>query len=157
MKFTILMGSPRKDGNTASLLLPFLEELEKNGHETSVFWLYDLNLRGCTACRACQQEWDGFHCSIQDDCQTVFEAVRHTDVMVLATPIYSWFCTAPMKAVLDRLGSTNFTGGKRDRRWARGPRSPSLPPADTGRSGGRIFLKRESGATAGTPAWCTAA
>ena len=112
MKFTILMGSPRKDGNTASLLLPFLEELDKNGHETSVFWLYDLNLRGCTACRACQQEWDGFHCSIQDDCQTVFEAVRHTDVMVLATPIYSWFCTAPMKAVLDRLvyGLNKFYG-----------------------------------------------
>lgn len=112
MKFTILMGSPRKQGNTAALLSPFLDELKKNGHEATLFWLYDLNLHGCTACRTCQREWDGFHCAIQDDCQAVFDAVRHTDVLVLATPIYSWFCTAPMKAVLDRLvyGLNKFYG-----------------------------------------------
>ena len=28
--------------------------------------------------------------------------IKDSDVIVLATPIYSWYCTAPMKALLDR-------------------------------------------------------
>ena len=112
MTFTILMGSPRKNGNTAVLLSPFQKELETAGHSIRLFWLYDLQIHGCTACRSCQQEWDGFHCAIQDDCQAIFEAVCQADVLILATPIYSWFCTAPMKAALDRLvyGLNKFYG-----------------------------------------------
>ena len=104
MTYTILMGSPRKNGNTAALLRPFREELEQAGHNVRLFWLYDMQIYGCTACRNCQQKWDGFYCSIEDDCQAIFEAICQSDVLVLATPIYSWFCTAPMKAALDRLG-----------------------------------------------------
>lgn len=103
MTFTILMGSPRKDGNTASLLRPFMNELETAGHEVHLFWLYDMQIHGCTACRHCQEFLDGFHCAIQDDCQVIFEEVYRSDCLILATPIYSWFCTAPMKAALDRL------------------------------------------------------
>ena len=29
MKFTIIFGSPRKQGNTASLLAPFMDEIKK--------------------------------------------------------------------------------------------------------------------------------
>lgn len=39
MKFEILMGSPRKKGNTITLVRPFMEELQKNGHETDLLWL----------------------------------------------------------------------------------------------------------------------
>lgn len=31
------------------------------------------------------------------------DAVMRCDLIVLAMPIYSWYCTPPMKAVLDRL------------------------------------------------------
>ena len=33
MKFTVIFGSPRKNGNTASLVAPFMDELKKNGAE----------------------------------------------------------------------------------------------------------------------------
>ena len=33
----------------------------------------------------------------------IFNSVLACDLLVLATPIYSWYCTPPMKAVLDRL------------------------------------------------------
>ena len=33
----------------------------------------------------------------------IFDSVLACDLLVLATPIYSWYCTPPMKAVLDRL------------------------------------------------------
>ena len=45
----ILMGSPRKTGNTAALLRPFTAELEKLGCRCETVWLYDLDLRPCRA------------------------------------------------------------------------------------------------------------
>ena len=53
----ILMGSPRKTGNTAALLRPFTAELEKLGCRCETVWLYDLDLRPCRACRTCQRDW----------------------------------------------------------------------------------------------------
>ncbi len=103
MKFTVLMGSPRKNGNTNAILSPFVEELRTAGHEVGVLWLYDMDIKGCTACRSCQKDWNHFGCRFQDDMQQVFDEVRAADAIVLACPIYSWYCTAPMKAALDRL------------------------------------------------------
>ena len=103
MKVTILMGSPRKNGNTFALLQPFMDTLKEGGTEHSLTWLYDKDIRGCIACRACQKDWTKFGCSIRDDMPEIFEATLGADLLLLATPIYSWYCTAPMKAVLDRL------------------------------------------------------
>lgn len=115
MNVIILMGSPRKNGNTAALLRPFSEELKAAGCAVRPFQLYGLDLHGCTACRHCQEEWGGFHCAIQDDCQEIFDAVLWCGLLVLATPVYSWSCPAPMKAVLDRLvyGLNKFYGEKK--------------------------------------------
>lgn len=41
MKFAILMGSPRKHGNTAQCLEPFCDELKRGGAEYTLTWLYD--------------------------------------------------------------------------------------------------------------------
>jgi multimeric flavodoxin WrbA len=103
MKYAVLMGSPRKAGNTFSLLEPFMETLSGSGATCSLTWLYDKKISGCTACRACQRDWTKFGCVIQDDMQFIFDEILSADVLVFATPIYSWFCTAPMKAALDRL------------------------------------------------------
>ena len=39
MNVLILMGSPRKNGNTRQLLEPFTETLEARGAETETVWL----------------------------------------------------------------------------------------------------------------------
>ena len=103
MKCTALMGSPRKNGNTYGILVPFMEEWKDAGHALELFWLYDLEITGCSACRTCQKDWDGFGCRFKDDMQKVFDSVCGADLILLACPIYSWYCTAPMKAALDRL------------------------------------------------------
>ena len=69
MKACILMGSPRKTGNTAALLEPFREELEHRGTETETVWLYDREIRPCVACRSCQRDWTIFGCPQRDDGQ----------------------------------------------------------------------------------------
>lgn len=115
MKVLVLMGSPRKQGNTAALLKPFCEELESGGAEVETVWLYGRDIRPCVACRACQKDWSVFGCAQKDDVQEIFDKVLVCDLLVLATPIYSWYCTPPMKALLDRLvyGMNKYYGGER--------------------------------------------
>lgn len=113
MKVCILTGSPRRNGNTAALLEPFKEELIKHGAEITAVDLFTKTIHPCTACRNCQDVSGAFGCPQKDDMQSVFELVREADLFVLATPIYSWYCTPPMKAALDRLvyGMNKFYGG----------------------------------------------
>ena len=108
----ILKGSPRKNGNTNALVKTFTEELLKAGASVLTFDLYDMNLAGCTACRTCQKDWKNFGCPQNDHMQQIFDAIMASDLIVLATPIYSWYCTPPMKAVLDRMvyGMNKFYG-----------------------------------------------
>ena len=115
MNYCILMGSPRKNGNTAALLKPFIEELTVLGNKLELIWLYDKSISPCVACRVCQQDWSKFGCRFDDDAQEIFDRILAYDVLVLATPIYSWYCTPPMKALLDRLvyGMNKYYGDRK--------------------------------------------
>ena len=115
MQVCVLMGSPRKNGNTVQLLRPFVDELERGGAGCETIWLCDKDIRFCRACRTCQEDWSGFGCPVQDDMQEIFGRVLACDVLVLATPIYSWYCTPPMKAALDRLvyGMNKYYGSRK--------------------------------------------
>jgi multimeric flavodoxin WrbA len=114
MKVCILMGSPRKTGNTTALLEPFITELGRHHVEHNLIWLYDKRVEPCIACRVCQKDWTIFGCHYNDDAQDIFDKIIACDVIVLATPIYSWYCTPPMKALLDRLvyGMNKYYGDK---------------------------------------------
>lgn len=115
MKYCILMGSSRKKGNTSQLLQPFLEELQLQNIPYKLIWLYDKRIEPCIACRRCQKDWTIFGCHYADDAQEIFHQILDSDVMILATPIYSWFCTPPMKALLDRMvyGMNKYYGDEK--------------------------------------------
>ena len=102
MKLLILFASPRPEGNTAQLL-----DVVTKGFDDSVeiarFDLYKMNLKSCIACLRCQKVSDGFNCVHDDDMQKIFDAALQSDLILFATPIYSFYCTPPMKMVLDRL------------------------------------------------------
>lgn len=115
MKVCILMGSPRKNGNTAAVVNSFCNELTASGHQHETIWLYDKKIEGCTACRCCQKDWSMVNCRIQDDFQEIADKILACDLIIVATPIYSWYCTAPAKALLDRLvyGMNKIYGDKK--------------------------------------------
>ena len=115
MKTYILMASPRKEGNTAALVVPFMDELKSAGHEAEMVWLYDKDIQPCLACRVCQKDWTKFGCARQDDVQEIFDEILDADLIVFATPIYCWYCTAPMKALMDRLvyGMNKYYGDEK--------------------------------------------
>ena len=115
MKLCVLMGSPRERGNTAGLVREFLCQWEQLGQESRVIGLYGRKISPCLGCMACQEVHDGPGCVRSDDFGEVFEEMGRADLILFATPIYAWYCTAPMKALLDRVvyaGNKNY-GTKR--------------------------------------------
>lgn len=115
MKYTILMGSPNHDGNTAALLRPFLQTNEELEIEQNVIWLYEKNIQPCIGCKSCQDVVGQLGCIHADDFEDIYQQVLESDLLVLATPIYSWFCTPPMKAAMDRLiyGGSKYYGANK--------------------------------------------
>lgn len=102
MKTTIVYGSPRKKGNTASLLTPFMDELEKGGAQIDYFDVYEKKIAGCRVCLGCQKDTQHAVCVIRDDFQPILHSMESADLIVYAAPIYAWAAPAPVKAVIDR-------------------------------------------------------
>ncbi len=97
-----LKGSPRKKGNTNTLTKIVTDRLRNEGVGIDEFTLYDMDIKGCLACRWCQKDWTQVSCIQKDDMQKIYDSIMNSDLLLLSTPIYLWYCTAPMKAALDR-------------------------------------------------------
>lgn len=112
MKTVVSMGSPRKNGDTAILAKPFVTELEMNGAEVKTIYLYDKEIAPCLECYQCQDKLGEYGCSIHDDMYEIADEILEVDCIILASPIFIWYCTAPMKAMLDRLYGLHKYYGK---------------------------------------------
>jgi multimeric flavodoxin WrbA len=105
-KILILSGSPKKDGNTASLIDWFLEGTELSGVKTEVIFLASLKYKvpGCASCRSCQKMKE-YGCVIEDDAKEVLRKMLAADVIVMATPLYFFSASAQLKLIMDRMFS----------------------------------------------------
>ena len=102
-QITILKGSPRKNGNTNAITNIVEDHLREHSIHVKTFTLHDMNLLPCTACRHCQKDWSIVDCIQNDDFALITDAIINSQMFILSTPIYSWYCTPPMKALLDRM------------------------------------------------------
>ncbi len=117
MKFCIVLGSCRAQSNTNALCQGFIDQLKELGQEVEYVTLFDKQISPCKGCYACQQE-EGYSCQISDDMHRIAPKIIEADVLVLATPIYHWYCTAEMKAMLDRLYPLNkYYGEAKNSLW----------------------------------------
>lgn len=118
MRICILMGSPRADGNTAAYVSHFREELLRNGAAAPYILLKDKKIACCAECYHCQNVQDRYGCAITDDMDEIVDEIISSDCLVLATPIFSWYCTGEMKILLDRLyGMDKYYGTAKGNLW----------------------------------------
>ncbi len=61
------------------------------------------NIASCKGCYRCQDVPDEYGCCQKDDMHDVAKVILDSELIVLATPIYTWFCTTELKATLDRF------------------------------------------------------
>ncbi len=94
-----ISGSPRRHGNTETLLDSFLEGAESAGGNVEKIVIRGLIYRSCQGCNACQKT--GI-CVLTDDFTPIFEKILSVDVLALASPIYSMGITAELKSLIDR-------------------------------------------------------
>lgn len=98
---TILMGSPRLNGNTARLVNAFTGGISFQ-HKVDVVNAEKLNIGPCTGCNSCFKN-EGHKCFQSDDMEMVYELLSKTDVLVVATPVYFYGISAQLKTLIDRL------------------------------------------------------
>ena len=94
------MGSPRKNGNTHTLISKILESAQKEGADTKMIFLSDLIIKECDGCYSC---WKGQKCGKNDDMNNIYPLIINSDVLIFGTPVYWFGPTALMKVFIDRL------------------------------------------------------
>ena len=99
----ILMGSPRKKGNTSILCDEFARGAEEAGHKVERIDIINKKIAGCLGCNGCQR--NGGTCVQKDDMQEIYQKINEADVIVLASPVYYYTWTSQLKAVIDRTYS----------------------------------------------------
>ena len=113
IKVLAFNGSPRKGGNTATLLAALAQGVTAAGGEIETVPVCDLNIQPCNACGGCD---DSGECVLVDDMTELYDKITAADRVVLASPIYFYGITAQAKALVDRTQAL----------WCRG-RLPERP------------------------------
>jgi len=105
-KILILSASPKKDGNTATLVNWFKQGASCKGASIEIIQTAFLKHKaaGCTSCRMCQQS-DKYECVIDDEIKPILAKMAQADVIVMATPLYFFAVSAQLKIVFDRMFS----------------------------------------------------
>jgi len=115
-KVLILMGSPRKTGNSAVLAEHLANGAMGVGAHVETLYIHGMDINPCTGCDECQGE-DANGCVINDGMQDVYGKLREADSLIFASPIYWFSVTAQLKMVIDRIyavggGDKNIFTGK---------------------------------------------
>lgn len=97
----ILLGSPRKNGNSTALAKRVEQGAKDSGAIVENFYLHGMNIQFCMGCSKCREKTSK-SCVIDDDMQLLYPKLRRADAIVFASPIYWAHVSAQMKVLMDR-------------------------------------------------------
>lgn len=104
MKTLILNGSPRKNGDTESLVNLVIDNLKC---DYKIINTYTCDISPCIDCRFCRKNKG---CAIQDEMQEVYAYIQECDNILIASPIYFSELTGKLLDVGSRF-QTYFCAG----------------------------------------------
>jgi multimeric flavodoxin WrbA len=114
-KVLVLLGSPRKKGNSALLAEQIAKGARSSGAVVETVYLHGLDIAPCKSCYACQKP-NSKGCSIKDDMQRIYKTMLSAHAWVIASPVYWFNMSAQTKIWMDRCfalpayGNDPFTG-----------------------------------------------
>jgi multimeric flavodoxin WrbA len=117
-------GSPRKKGNTSTLIDAVLEGAKSAGAETTHVHLHDLNMKGCQACYACKENHGV--CALKDDLSPYLHQIKDSAGVVFGCPIYMYRISGQMKIFVDRMYSYYMPKASGERGY-----DSAIPPGKT--------------------------
>jgi len=95
-------GSPRRRGNTATLLKQAVAGARDADAQVDEIVLRDLKLSACLEIYSCKRDGE---CRIRDDFQAVRDRVLACQGLMLASPIFYYAVSAHTKILMDRFHS----------------------------------------------------
>jgi multimeric flavodoxin WrbA len=99
MRLLAIAGSPRRGGNTDTLVARFAEGAVSKGAEIKIISVCDLKISGCRHCDSCYARGE---CIVKDDMQSIYHEMEAAERIVLASPLQFMSVSAQLKAVIDR-------------------------------------------------------
>ncbi|MFO8082928.1 MAG: flavodoxin family protein [Desulfobacterales bacterium] len=102
MKIVAVYGSPRRNGNTSTLLNHAVKGAEDGGAEVEKIVLRDCKMSPCLEIYGCKKTG---RCVIQDDFHQVVDKILACRAMMLASPIFFYTVSAHTKILMDRCQS----------------------------------------------------
>ena len=114
MKIIGVTSSPKRNGNTATLLRQVLKGARQKGAEVEEIFLPDYDIKFCTGCDFCMKKGG---CPLDDDFEMLQEKFTNADGIVLGSPNYASAPNAMMKRLIERFGmfeymTSDIFGGK---------------------------------------------
>jgi multimeric flavodoxin WrbA len=100
-KVLVLLGSPRKNGNSSILAREIAAGAESSGAVVESVFIQGMDINACQACWGCQKP-DSKGCVIKDDMQEIFPKLIEADSWVIATPVHWFNMSTQTKLWLDR-------------------------------------------------------
>ncbi|MDR1254375.1 MAG: flavodoxin family protein [Oscillospiraceae bacterium] len=97
-KALVFFGSPHESGYTAELTNKFLSEISRD-YEYEILKAYEQNIKPCIGCGICDSE---FTCRYKDFCY-IDNLIKHSSLIIVASPIYNLSFPAPLKLIFDRM------------------------------------------------------
>ncbi|WP_407314059.1 flavodoxin family protein [Desulfosporosinus sp. SB140] len=94
-----ISGSPRRGGNSETLLDEALLGAHEAGAQTEKVILSALKFSPCISCGACLKSGV---CVQKDEMQGLYAKILATDVLIFASPIYFYSVSAWTKSAIDR-------------------------------------------------------
>ena len=111
MKVVAFNGSPRRNGNTVTLINEIFKILNKEGIETEMIQLGNKPVHGCTACGKCKEIQNG-KCHIKNDhLNMCIEKMEEADGIIIGSPVYFADVTPEVKALIDIAGYVTRANG----------------------------------------------
>jgi multimeric flavodoxin WrbA len=121
MEIIAINGSPRKEGNTSTIIKTILAGAQSRGVETVEVRLHDIDLKGCMGCLSCRK--NPGQCRQEDELSPYLEALKTCQAYIIGSPIYMYHITGQMKIFIDRVYSLYIS-----RENEPGVYDPALPP-----------------------------
>jgi multimeric flavodoxin WrbA len=101
-KIVAIYGSPRRQGNTATLLKHAVQGAVDAGAQVNEIILRDFKISPCLEIYACKK--DG-RCAIKDDFQYVVNQILSAKGLIIGSPIFFYTVSAHTKILMDRCQS----------------------------------------------------
>ena len=101
-KILAIYGSPRRKGNTATLMDRAVEGALDGGGQVEKLVLRDLKMSPCLEIYGCLQAGE---CAIKDDFQMVRDKILQAQGLILASPVFFYSVSAHTKMLMDRFQS----------------------------------------------------